>query len=650
MQVRSVAKLLPERLSELRFVSNPVLSPDGSLVVSVQTSVASDDEGVPFYKSNLFLYDLAGKTSKQLTRSAFSDTKPQFSPDGSSLAFLSRRSKGEKAQLYKLDLSGGEAECLSAFKSGVSAFCWSPDGSSLAFVSRGDWVADDAPARRIVDLRYKFNGVGFLPDAPNQLYLFDLKKAKTKQLSELSREAFELVFSPDGGAIFFTAQDDAEGAKEWQRGLFSLDLTSLKVKKLLKETSMIINLSLSPDAKTVLFNAPSRWNVFASPSGLYKLKASGGKAELLSGEFEMNPSMGGDSRYGDYPNKACWLNEQTVLVNVNEAGKSALKQFDLKTNTFELVYGELSAISSFDARAGKLVFTAETPHEPVELFVKDAKACRQLTKLNTRFVKKFSLQNASEAITIKTKDKSESLTYWTLSPEHPREDDALVIQVHGGPHTNYGYGFYHEFHMLAAAGYTVVYGNPRGGSSFGDEFATCILGRYGSIDADDVLSIARHAKKNHVDKKAPIHLTGGSYGGFMTNWLVGQTHEFASAVTQRSICNWLSFFGTSDIGSWFTPIEQNGNPWDDTDLLWEQSPLKYVKNVKTPTLVLHAEEDHRCPIGEAEQFYAALKHLGKVDTAFVRIPGENHELSRSGRPDRRIARLEFIIDWFETHP
>ena len=203
--------------------------------------------------------------------------------------------------------------------------------------------------------------------------------------------------------------------------------------------------------------------------------------------------------------------------------------------------------------------------------------------------------------------------------------------------------------MQAAAGYTVVYGNPRSSSSYGTDFALAALGRYGTVDADDVMAIAKHALKNHSSTKAPMHLTGGSYGGFMTNWLVGQNNFFASAVSQRSISNWLSFYGSSDIGYRFAATEVDGNPWDDTDKLWQQSPMKYVKKVKTPILLIHSEEDHRCPIEQAEQFYIAIKILNKADTKFIRYPNESHELSRSGRPDRRIHRLEATLGWFEKY-
>ncbi|MCA9836966.1 MAG: S9 family peptidase [Trueperaceae bacterium] len=640
-------KFKPEHLLELNFVSHPVLSPSGKLAVSVQTSIEKDDDEVPYYQSHIFLQDLRRTNAKQLTRSGFANTQPSFSPNSKQLAYLSKQTKDGPAQLYLMPLDGGEGERLTNLKTGVSAYSWSPDGNHIAFLSRGDNKPETGHVKEISSLRYKQDGIGFLPPKAPEIYLLELKKRQLEVVARPEHDSSDLVFSPDGKFLYFISGDDPRHAFEWQKTIFRLSLKTQKIKRLLDQAGMVSNLSLSPDGNTLLFNAPCRWDVFASPTGLYSLSAKGGEPNLLTAELDAIPSIGADSRYGTYPNKAVWLDHDKVIININQDARSALSQLQLSSGTLEPLHSGDIAISSFAAQGDKLLFTAETPNHPGELFIKDEKGLKQLTKLNSKLAKKYQFLSPSEAVALTT-DSEHEIRYWKLEPSKPRKDGALVIQVHGGPHTNYGYGFFHEFQMLAAAGYTVIYGNPRGGSSFGDDFATTILGRYGTVDADDVLAMARDAKKQHSKKNAPIHLTGGSYGGFMTNWLVGQTDEFQSAVTQRSICNWTSFFGSSDIGSWFSPIEVGGNPWEHTELLWQQSPLKHVAKVKTPTLVIHSEEDHRCPIEQGEQFYTALKSLG-VDTRFVRFPDEGHELSRSGRPDRRIKRLNEIISWFETH-
>ncbi len=642
-----MAKLKPKHLLELVFISDPALNSDGTRAAAVHTStVQPDEDKPPRYRSNIYLYDLETDEETQFTRSDFSDTSPRFSPDGKRLAFLSKREEEGKAQLYLMNVTGGEPEQLTDFTSGVSSFVWHPKGSGLAFVSRGDWQDEVAKktARTVERLHYKMNGVGFRPTEPAQVYLYNLKKVESDKLTSLKSDPGGLVFSRDGKTLYFVASASVEDGDEWRGDLYALTLKSGKLKKLLPQPGPVAAPSPSPDGRHVVFFAPVDWDVFASANVLWRVDAKGGEPEVL-GDVETPPAVGGDSRYGNYPNTVQWLEPGKLVLNVNRAGRSGLYTLDLKTRDLTgLVEGD-RAVTSFDAANGTL-FTAETPLEPGELFVFQNGEERKLSAANDAFVKRFKLVDASSETVLETSVDT-NLSYWTLSPAKPRKDGALVLQVHGGPHTNYGYGFYLEFQILAAAGYGVVYGNPRGSSGYGSDYATTLLTRYGTIDADDVLATLRHATAATPD--APVHLTGGSYGGFMTNWLVAHTNLFRSAVTQRSISNWLSFYGTSDIGYRFSETEQGGNPWDDTTALWEQSPLKHVANVTTPLLILHAEEDHRCPVEQAEQFYVALKRIGKAPTRFIRFPGESHELSRSGRPDRRVERLEAILDWFKTH-
>lgn len=646
-----MAKLKPKHLLDLVFVSDPALSPDATRAAAVHTTIVQADaeDEPPRYKSNIYLYDLETGEERQFTRSDFSDSSPSFNPDGSQLAFLSKREKDNKPQLYLMNLTGGEPEQVTHFKSGVSSFAWHPKGSGLAFVSRGDWedeVAKNKTARTVERLHYKMNGVGFRPTEPAQVYLYDLKKSESDKLTSLASDPSGLAFSRDGKTLYFVASASVEDSDAWRSDLYALTLKTGKLKKLLPEPGHIATPSPSPDGKHVAFFAPVDWDVFASASVLWQVGAEGGEPEPL-GEVETPPGIGGDSRYGNYPNTVSWLEPGKLVLNINRAGRSGLYTLDSKIQDLTPFIEGDRAVTSFDTVNGTLLYTAETPREPGELFVWQDGEERKLSTANDAFVKRFKLVTASEETVLETSVDTR-LSYWTLASAEARKDGAVVLQVHGGPHTNYGYGFYLEFQILAAAGYRVVYGNPRGSSGYGSDYATTLLTRYGTIDADDVLATVRHAVAEHPD--APVHLTGGSYGGFMTNWLVAHTTEFRSAVTQRSISNWLSFYGTSDIGYHFTEIEQGGNPWEDTTRLWEQSPLKYVANVTTPLLILHADEDHRCPVEQAEQLYVALKRIGKAPTQLIRFPDENHELSRSGRPDRRLERLNAILDWFKQHP
>ncbi len=647
-----MAKLKAESLFDLTFISDPQLSPDGKRAAAVHTVIkpADEEDKPPRYVSHLFLYDTSTGEAVQLTHSGDANTRPRFSPDASQLAFLSKRSGDDKAQLYTMPLTGGEARRLTDFKAGVSEFVWHP-GGDIAFVSRGD--DEDARQKKglpltVKQMTYKFDGAGFLPSEPAQIYLYRFGKDKSKKLSKLKSNPSSLAFSPDGETLYFSGAKNPDEVDAWRSNIWRMPASGGKAKSLAENINMAFLPSPSPDGAHVAFFGPVDQAVFASPTGLWLVAAEGGEATLLTPDLEALPSIGGDSKYGALPNAPVWSEDsKTLFFNANREGRSGLTKLELDTRKLRQLHKEDRVMTSFAGADGRFVFTAETPDTPGELFFRDGRGKEtKLSNVNATFLETYRITQASKPQRAKAKG-GPRLTYWTMEPEKPRKDNALVLQVHGGPHTNYGYGFYFEFQLLASAGYTVVYGNPRGSSSYGADFGGAMLGGYGTVDADDVLAIA-HAAKNHTDPDAPMHLTGGSYGGFMTNWLVGHTDEFSSAVTQRSISNWLSFYGTSDIGYKFSDVEVAGNPWEHTDKLWAQSPIKYVAEVNTPLLILHAEEDHRCPVEQAEQLYIALKTLGK-ETKFIRFPDEGHELSRSGRPDRRVARLEAILAWFEEH-
>ncbi|MFL6559469.1 MAG: alpha/beta hydrolase family protein, partial [Bacillus sp. (in: firmicutes)] len=238
---------------------------------------------------------------------------------------------------------------------------------------------------------------------------------------------------------------------------------------------------------------------------------------------------------------------------------------------------------------------------------------------------------------------------WLMKPVdfEARKKYPLLLEIHGGPHAMYGNTYMNEFQILAAEGYAVLYVNPRGSHGYGQDFVNAVRGDYGGGDYQDLMLAVDYvlAEFDFIDETR-LGVTGGSYGGFMTNWIVGHTNRFKAAVTQRSISNWISFYGVSDIGYYFTEWQIDGD-FRDVHKLWKHSPLAYIDNVETPLLILHSEKDYRCPIEQAEQLYISLKRLGKK-TKFVRFPEENHELSRSGKPSLRKSRLDYIVEWFRA--
>jgi dipeptidyl aminopeptidase/acylaminoacyl peptidase len=222
------------------------------------------------------------------------------------------------------------------------------------------------------------------------------------------------------------------------------------------------------------------------------------------------------------------------------------------------------------------------------------------------------------------------------------------MQIHGGPHAMYGYALFHEMQVMASRGYGVVFCNPRGSSGYGEEFTGVTRGTWGESDMPDVIAAVEAATELPWVDSDRLGITGGSYGGYLTNWIIGHDTRFKAAVTQRCVSNFHSFVGTSDIGYDFGVYEFDGTPWSDAEKLLKHSPISYVENIETPLLILHAEHDLRCPIEQAEQMFTALRYLGK-EVAFVRMPDESHDLSRSGTPSRRVARLQHLIGWFDNH-
>lgn len=650
-------KLSAESLLELVFVSDPRLDPGGGRAVAVVTRIRpAKGEGKsyepPAYESRLESIDLTTGETEPFT-SGTGDSSPRYSPDGRRLAFLSKRADDDAAQLYVMRTDGGEARRLTSLPAGVAGFAWRPDSGGFALLSRGDWTDVDGQEGRgrvITRKHYRGDGRGFRPGRPTSLHVLELAgDAEPREVLARETELAAVAWSPDGDSIWFTAARDPDGEDEWRSGLWRVVAAGGVEEELVEDGMHVGDFAIAPDGERVLLLAPSTPGDLAGPTGAW-LWRPGAEPRLLTGDLNVGQEVNGDSRYGAQPGKPVWGADGTVTLLINEAGRSLLNRLDTDSGEMTRLHEGDRVVTGFSAGTdgASFVFVAEDPRRPGEVHFMDAVAERRVTSFNDDFVERYRpLGPESAEIPSESAAGEAIVPWWLLRPTTPREDGAVVLQVHGGPHTNYGYGFVFEFQLLAARGYAVAFGNPRGSSGYGADFARALLGRYGTVDADDVMAIAR-AARGAAD--VPVHLTGGSYGGFMTNWLVGRTDFFRSAVTQRSICNFVSFYGTSDIGYRFAEYEVGGNAWDDTRLLWEQSPLKDAARVTTPILIIHSEQDLRCGIEQAEQWFVALKRIGRVDTRLVRFPDESHDLSRSGRPDRRIQRLEEIVGWFESHP
>ena len=668
-------------LLDLAYVADPRMAPlvagdrPTLAVATLTTVVPGEGDAPPRYRTRLQRFDLAVAASALATAAKTPvptggrpltngerDTAPRWSPDGARVAFLRATLEPAgsftPAQLAVIDVGGGEARTLTRWPTPVLAHAWLDD-RTLLVATRGDRVDQDAKrglGRPVDRRRHRMDGAGFAPVGPVDLVRVPLDGGAPQVVATLEHEPDGLIVAPVGRTAhlaWFAPADDTEHdeglARLWTAALGRGRMSTPK--DLLGVALRGGAPAWSPDRTRLAFLAPNDLHGLGRPTSAWVVAASGGRPERVGdADVEASPSAGGDARYGAYPATPAWTSDGDGLVVIaNRAGRSGLERI-----------ARVAAGSADVRTSGDLVTTAfggderwtlavvETPTAPGELvLVGPDGATARLSTANDAWVARHA-PRPSAARTLARPDGG-AVAYGVLTPKRPRRDRAIVVQVHGGPHTNDGWGFRFEFQRLAAAGYAVVWLNPRGSSSYGEAHATAMLRRYGTVDADDVLAVVDDVLAHHARPDAPVHLTGGSYGGFMTNWLVGHTDRFRSAVTQRSICNWVSFFGTADIGPFFTEDEVGDAPWRDLEALWRQSPLAHVEHVVTPTLVLHSEHDHRCPIEQAEQWFGALKRLGRAETRLVRFPDEGHELSRSGRPDRRMQRIDLILEWFRTH-
>ncbi|HEX7001500.1 MAG TPA: S9 family peptidase [Trueperaceae bacterium] len=658
-------QLKTEDLFDLRFVSDPQVSPAGNRVAAVVTSIVrGEGEDPPRYRSRVHLFDVANgeppggsETSTgadtEFTRSPFKDFSPRFSPDGKQMAFLSVREEKKPPQLYVMPLSGGEARQLTHHETGVREFCWHPGGAEIYYTSRGDDKDDRAEKGlplRVKRMRYRGDGEGFYPGSVPDLYAVGMS-GEPRLVKRYDEAPGNLTFAPDGSALYLTRAADENDNAEFKADAVALDPATGEETVVASGMRGLGGLAPSPDGRHLAVMASHRGDLI-SHTGVFLVDLSApGEPRLISGDLDVSPAEAGDSRHGGYPNRPTWTRLQDgtygLLVNGHTDGETGLGLLTPDGSFTRLQTGGRRAITAFTSSGdGAAAFVAETAASPGELWFRSSNGEEtRLTTLNDRWAAELQLSTPEGPF----EANDHGVRYWTLDPAQPRDDGAVVVEVHGGPHTAYGQGFLFEFQLLASRGYTVVYGNPRGSSGLGHDYAAHVLGEYGGDDADDVLAIVDAALSRLGRPDAPVHLTGGSYGGFMTNWLVGVTDRFTSAVSQRSISNWTSMYGTSDIGPRFVEHEIGAAPWADLDTLWRQSPIRHAAAVTTPLLLIHSEEDWRCPIEQAEQFFSAIKRLGRARVELLRFPGEGHELSRSGRPDRRVMRLDAIVGWFEEH-
>jgi dipeptidyl aminopeptidase/acylaminoacyl peptidase len=637
-----------------QFISDARLSPDGRQAAYVLSAI---DQKKNRRVSSIWLVALDGASApRRLTAEGFNSNSPRWSPDGSRLAFLSARNAETSdpapthPQICILNMDGGEAQVSSHLKNGVSAFQWSPDGKRFVAVSRSgpsDEIAPDAnksdarksDVRHYRHIYYKFNDTGWFDDKRSHLWVVDAASGKDSQITSGDDwNDTDPQWSPDSTRIAFVSDrtgqefDGGHNTDVWVIPAAGGTLTKISDHAFEDDLPR-----WSPDGQQIVFAGRTTRREFPK---LYIAGSKGGVPSRLTVEnLDLIP---GGLHWGPGPN--------SLLFESGFKGTTQIFGVDLTARTVAPVtHGERS-VHAFDIneKAGVMTFLANDFEHLDDVYVSrlDGGGERQLTHVNEKLWADLDLAKV-ERLPYHSTDQwaIDGFLVKPISFEAGKKYP-MILSIHGGPAGQYGVDWYHEFQVYAARGYAVFFCNPRGSTGYGQKFERGIVNNWGGMDYQDIMAgVDAVLKQNPWIDQNRLGVTGGSYGGYMTNWILGHTNRFQAAVTLRSVSNFISDDGTRD-GAYGHEDDFKGFLFDDFDQYWNASPLKYAANVKTPTLILHSDNDYRVPLEQGEQWFRALKHYG-VNAEFVIFPRENHNLTRTGEPKHLVESLNWQLYWFD---
>ena len=643
---------------EFEFPTDPQISPDGKSVVYVRNyfDIMTDRR-----RSDLWVVNSASLNQPFLPAGGYTNpSSPRWSPNGDRVIFTARDKRG-KSQIFSYWTKSGKIGQLSHLVQSPSNITWSPDGKRIAFFMRvpgnqksfarlpakpkgAKWAK---PPRVISRLRFRANGAGFLPYGYTHLFVMSSDGGSPRQITTGDfNHGGRVAWSADSKSIFFSANRNKNWEYESDSELFAADLKRGTIKPLTARKGPDRSPAISSDGRTLAYVGYDDKLMGYNNNLVYLMNPSGSGKKLLTKSFDRSvnaPIWNSATKswvftYSDFGN--------TKLASINNGGKITKLADNLGSTSNGRPYGGGSSISV--SRNGTVAFTITSPTFPGDIAIVGPRGkFKRLTHLNKGLLESKALGKVKEIRFKSSFDKREIQGWYMTPPDFdPTKKYPMILEIHGGPFADYGDRFTAELQLYAAAGYVVLYINPRGSTSYGAEFANLIHHNYPNNDYDDLMSGVDEMLKRDFVNKNGLYVTGGSGGGVLTAWIVGKTNRFKAAVVAKPVINWYSFVLTADGTPFFYKYWFSGFPWDHQEEYMKRSPISLVGNVKTPTMLLTGEKDLRTPIAETEQFYNALK-LRKVDTLMVRIPDANHGIA--ARPSQLITKVAYILKWFEKY-
>ena len=645
----------PLDVFDLEYVSNTEISPDGNKILYQRNfnDIMTDESF-----SNIWLINFDGSENRPITTGNFKDTSPKWSNKGDKFVFKSNREG--KSQIFLFDLTNNSIQKLTNFQYSISSIKWSPDDSYILFSSFIDDKRDklikmpekpkgakwNDPPVEISDLNYRYDGSGFRKPGETQFFTLPVTGGTPRQISNIPAEkrAFQGEWIDKNTIVFSANLNEDSDYNTINTEIYTLDINSGIQKALTSREGPDNSPKVSNDNSLIAYLGYDDEYLSYQQNSIYIMRTDGSGKYKIELDLDRNISniywSGDDKRiFFQYDDKGI-----TKIGSTTLDGKLDFIIDQVGGLSFSRPYsGGFFSLSNNN----RYSFTYGTVYNPADLAVGYKGSKNRLTNLNKDLFDYKKLGNVEE-IWYESSFDGEMIQGWIVKP--PNFDESkkypLILEIHGGPHTNYGFHFSSEVQLFASKGYVVLYTNPRGSTSYGKEFANLIHHNYPSQDYDDLISgVDNLIERGYIDENN-LFVTGGSGGGVLTSWIIGKTDRFSAAVVAKPVINWYSFVLYADNIGYFYKYWFEDLPWIDPESYLKRSPISYVGNVETPTMVITGEKDYRTPMAESEQFYAGLK-LNKVESMLVRIPNANHGIA--SKPSNLIAKVNAIISWFEKY-